>query len=106
MRYVWSGEEETWVVAEGPAASRNAPGQVGWPIVSDALGVHHDQVAEAIADAAKRGVPTEFRSDGRAVLRDRGHRRDYLRAYGFIDRSSFTGYALVFACILAASCGG
>lgn len=64
----------------------------GWPIVSDALAVHADQVQEAIADAAKKGVPTEFRKDGRPVLRDRAHRKAYLKAYGFIDRNSFTGY--------------
>lgn len=93
MRYVWDKKKQTWVEADSEnSPSPNAVGQVGWPIVSDALAVHHDQVPEAIADAKKRGVPTEFRRDGRPILRDRSHRKAYLKAYEMHDRNSFTGY--------------
>ena len=64
----------------------------GWPIVSDALKVHPKRRQEAIDDAAAKGVPTEFTSMGQPILRDREHRRQYLRAYGFIDRNSYSGY--------------
>lgn len=68
----------------GPAAS-------GWPILSEALAVHPSQVAEAQESARARGVPTQFLPDGRAVLRDRDHRRRYLKAYGFFDRNGGYG---------------
>ncbi len=61
------------------------------PIVSDALAVHPKQVQEATEDAKRKGVPTEFLPDGRPILRTRGHRRAYLRAYGFHDRNGGYG---------------
>ncbi len=65
---------------------------VGWkPLVSDALAVHPRQIAEARADAAKKGVPTDFMPDGRPILRTRQHRAAYLKAYGFFDRSAGYG---------------
>lgn len=64
----------------------------GYPIKSVALAVHSTQVKEAMEDAAKKGVPTEFTRDGRPILRDASHRRRYLKAYGFIDRNSYNGY--------------
>lgn len=56
-----------------------------WPILSDALGVHPSQVAEATAQAHSVGVPTEFRPDGRAVLRSPEHRKRFAEALGFYD---------------------
>lgn len=64
----------------------------GYPIKSVALAVHSSQVGEAQADAVKKGVPTEFTPGGRPILRDASHRRKYLKAYGFVDRNSYTGY--------------
>ena len=67
-------------------------GFIGWkPIVSDAMAVHPSQVKEAVLDAAKKGVPTEFLPDGRPVLTSRSHRRAYLRAYRFHDRNGGYG---------------
>ena len=63
----------------------------GWPILSDALGVHPLDVAQAEADAKAKGVQTEFLADGRAVLTDRAHRKKYLKAYGFHDRKGGYG---------------
>jgi hypothetical protein len=66
----------------------------GWkPLVSDALAVHPRQVQEAIADAAKKGVPTEFQKDGRPILRSREHRKAYMKAYGFFDKAAGYGDA-------------
>lgn len=59
-----------------------------WPIESDAWAVQFDQKAEAEAEAAAAGVPTEFKVRGvaaRPVFRDRQHRRDYCRALRVID---------------------
>ena len=64
----------------------------GYPIKSVALAVHSSQVGEAQADSAKKGVPTEFTSGGRPILRDASHRRKYLKAYGFHDRNSYNGH--------------
>lgn len=65
----------------------------GWkrPVVSSALAVHPDQVAEATADAVKKGVPVEFRPDGRPVFTSTRQRAAYCRAYGFFDRNA--GYS-------------
>lgn len=63
-----------------------------WPMPgSEALAVHPEQVAEATEDARKKVVPTEFDRQGRPILRDRGHRRDYLRAYSMRDRDGGYG---------------
>ena len=56
---------------------------VGYPMLSDALAVHPHQVEEARDSAKAKGVPTEFRPDGRPVITSQKHLRDYCRAYGF-----------------------
>lgn len=62
-----------------------------WPIVSKALGVHPRQIPEAIEHARRNGVPTEFTSEGRPILRDRAHRKAYLRMQGYHDRDGTYG---------------
>ncbi len=75
-----------------PVKDAGGSGLFGWkPILSEALAVHPEQVQEAIEDAKKKGVPTDFLPDGRAVLTSRSHRKAYLRAYGFHDRSGGYG---------------
>ena len=65
---------------------------VGWkPILSDALAVHPLDVEEAVEDAKRKGVPTEFLPDGRPILASRGHRKAYLKAYGFHDKDGGYG---------------
>lgn len=68
-----------------------APG--AYPYLSDALGVAHDQVAEAHAESVRLGVPTEFTDDGRAVIRDRHHRKRLCEELGFFDRDAGYGDA-------------
>jgi hypothetical protein len=63
----------------------------GWPILSDALGVHPKQREEHERLAREKGVPTETLPDGRVVLTDRAHRKRYLRAFGFHDKSGGYG---------------
>ena len=62
-----------------------------WPILSDAVGVGHDQVDEARAESVRLGVPTDFTADGRAILRTPRHRKEYCEALGFFDRDG--GYS-------------
>lgn len=69
----------------------NHPG--AWPVLSDALGVLPRQIDEARQSAARRGVPTDFSPDGRAIFRSRGHRSAYCKAYGFHDRDGGYGDA-------------
>lgn len=64
----------------------------GYPIKSVALGVHPDQVPSAREQAKAKGVPTDFTPGGRPILRDAGHRKRYLKAFGFHDRNSYYGY--------------
>lgn len=63
------------------------------PIHSDSLGVHPRQVAKAQADAAKKGVPTEFDKKGRPIFTSRQHRKQYCEAYGYFDRDAGYGDA-------------
>lgn len=64
-----------------------------WPLHSDALGVHPSQIPEAVKQARSLGVPTEFDSSGRAILRDRKHRKDLCQALGYFDRNAGYGDA-------------
>lgn len=61
----------------------HAPG--AWPMMSEAMGVQPDQIAEAVANDAKLGVPTEYTRDGRPILRDRKHRQQFLKAHHMRD---------------------
>lgn len=64
----------------------------GWPLKSDAAGVHPDDAKKASESSAKMGVPTEFdRKTGQAIFRDRSHRRAYLKATGMHDRQGGYG---------------
>lgn len=65
----------------------------GWPLISDALGVHCSQVAEATESAKAKGVPTEFTPAGQPIFTSREHRKQYCRAYGFFDRNGGYGDA-------------
>ena len=63
----------------------------GWPLLSDAMGVHPDQIAEAREHAARHSVPTDFAPDGRAILRSRDHRKRYGELIGMYDRNGGYG---------------
>jgi len=64
----------------------------GWPLKSDAAGVHPTDAIKAMKGATKIGVPTEFDTNtGQAIFRDRSHRRAYLRAMGMNDRNGGYG---------------
>jgi hypothetical protein len=87
-----SVERDRPKVGNGEVIKRPRSMKRGYPIKSVALAVHSKQVKAAQEDSVKRGVPTEFTKSGRPILRDAGHRKAYLRAYGYHDRNSYSGY--------------
>ncbi len=75
--------------AEG-GVRKNHPGN--WPMESYAAGVGADQVKEAMKEATKMGVPTEFNSKtGDAIFTSANHRKRYCEAMGLYDRNG--GYS-------------
>lgn len=56
-----------------------------WPILSDAMGVHPDQIPQAHERNRRHGIAVSYTPDGRAILPDRGARRDLMKLEGFHD---------------------
>lgn len=61
-----------------------------WPLVSEALAVHPDQVAEANARAKRHGIPVTYDAAGMCHIPDNGARRRLLKLEGYHDRSAFS----------------
>lgn len=61
-----------------------------WPMTSEAMAVHPEQIGEAHAASVAQGVPTQFDRAGRPILTDPGHHRRYMKANGFFDRGGLT----------------
>ncbi len=75
---------EEFFCAFPPVESAGGDGLVSFrPLASDALAVHPSQIAEAVEDARRKGVPTEFLPDGRPVFLSSRHFREYAKRYGF-----------------------
>ena len=62
-----------------------------WPMRSDALAVHPNQIEAAKARDAAHGIQTDYDHMGRPILRDRDHRRRMLRSFGYHDNDG--GYS-------------
>ena len=76
----------------GSGYTRAAPGT--WPRVSESHAVHPSQIQEAQEYLAKKGVYTEFEQHtGRAVFRDKAHKRAHLRAINACDPDASYGDA-------------
>lgn len=86
---------DEFYAAQADAAHVEVEGNRPWSkkIKSFAMKVHHTQVGEATEDARKKGVPTEFTSEGCPVFEDRDHRNRYMKAYGHFDRDAGYGDA-------------
>ena len=63
----------------------------GWPMESDALGVHPDQAQEFGQFLKERGVPTTVLPNGNPVLASRKHRKEVCAATGMYDRNAGYG---------------
>ena len=69
---------------------RNHPGN--WPMASEAAGVAHDQIGEAVAADKRAGIrTTDYTSDGRPIFTCASHRKEYCEAHGLGDRNG--GYS-------------
>lgn len=86
------------VIGDGVKADRcfqaeaiNGYNAGNWPMKSDSAGVAPSQIKEAYARSVKAGVPTEFTKDGRAVLKNREHRKRYLASIGMHDNDGGYG---------------
>ena len=62
-----------------------------WPMYSEAMGVHIDQIPEAVAESKRRGVPTEYDSIGRPKFESKSHRRRFCEAFGAWDKDAGYG---------------
>lgn len=79
---------------EGILAAGYAPGgqtPSGWPMKSDALSVHPDEIEAATKEAREMGVPTEFDKAGRPIFTDPRHRKKYCEKSGYYDRNGGYG---------------
>jgi len=77
-----------------PSEFKNAPARTAggqWPMLSDAAGVHPDEIDQARSEALHHGVPTDFSPDGRAIFTSRAHRRKYCRSIGMHDNDGGYG---------------
>jgi len=81
-------------------ASRQAPSATGFnfepgdELISTSLGVHPDQIPEAMQDAKDKGVPVNFTPSGDVVFDSYQHRDKYAKAYGYVSRSDKGGRAV------------
>ena len=64
-----------------------------WPMQpSIALAIHPEQIPEFMEHDKKMGVPTDYDpASGEPIFRDRGHRREYTKVYGYHDRNAGYG---------------
>ncbi len=62
-----------------------------WPLLSDSMGCDPTQIDHFQNDSIKRGVPTEFDKEGRAIFLSNAHKRDYAKAYGYPNRDGGYG---------------
>lgn len=61
----------------------------GWPIASEAAGVHPTQRKLAMKIDRDLGVPTEYTKDARPVFRSRSHQRRWLKVHNGFNRDDY-----------------
>lgn len=64
-----------------------APG--AYPIRSDAMACHPDQIPEIVERNRKKGIAVEYDKVGRPVLKSQAEKRALMRAEGFHDRNCY-----------------
>jgi len=62
-----------------------------WPIHSEAMAVHPDQIKDAMARDAKCGIPTEYDKHGRPIWTSQRHKKLYCESYGYFDKNGGYG---------------
>ncbi len=76
---------------DGRPAIRDKQPKRGYPIKSVALATTRKGIAKYRERCVELGVPTDFTPNGCPILRDAGHRRRFLKAFGKHDRNSYNG---------------
>ncbi len=61
----------------------------GWPMVSEAMGTHPDNVKTSIDHFQKMGVRVEYDKSGAMVFDNAAHRRKVLRAANYTDKQGY-----------------
>lgn len=89
--YFLSGKEVTEEEYLGQLPGGTPAGGSAWPMLSEALAVHPEDIPEAKAFYKKRGLDVDFSKDGRVVMRDRAHRRKVIKANGSFDKDGGYG---------------
>lgn len=56
-----------------------------WPLESEALAVHPNQVQKANDRAKRHGIGVQYKPDGTAILADRRARKQMIALEGFFD---------------------
>ncbi len=56
-----------------------------WPHLSDSLGVGADQIEQAKAELARRGVKCDFTPDGQAIITSQKHHMEVSKASGLFN---------------------
>jgi len=64
-------------------------GKAAWPILSEAAGVHPDQIPMVSENMRRAGVAINYTSDGRAIFENAAHRRAALRVMGLRDKDGY-----------------
>lgn len=77
-----------WVGDAGTVGTRSPR---GWPIKSDALACHPNDIAKESAFLASQGAATDFTPQGQPILTSRKHRNAVMAAYKAHDRDAGFG---------------
>jgi hypothetical protein len=64
-------------------------GKAGWPMTSEAMGTHPDNVKLSIDHFKKEGVRVEYDKTGAMVFDNAAHRRKVLRAANYTDKAGY-----------------
>lgn len=79
--------EADMVVAQRDFSATHIGGHLSsaWPMVSRAMGVMPDQIADAVKRDQALGVTANYTPEGHVVFESRAHRAAYMKARGYVD---------------------
>ena len=77
------------ITCEHGGQRRSKSGKAGWPMTSEAMGTHPDNVKLSIDHFEKQGVRVEYDKTGAMVFDNAAHRRKVLRAANYTDKAGY-----------------
>ena len=96
MSEMWSvRRDDDSIVWQGRVLDRDYSRELGdarkaaWPLLSDAAGVHPDQIPMASENMRRAGVSLNYTADGRAIFESAAHRRAALKVMKLRDKNGF-----------------